>query len=91
MPIERRCWPSEARMAKARAASSERKAGCLERASGEMARATPASPVDPQKSRMSLFLYVPICPPHTPVVPTLEFVGTSGGVDAAVPEPAPHR
>ena len=29
------------------------------------------------------FLYVPICPPHTPVVPAPEFVGTSGGVDEA--------
>ncbi len=34
MPIERRCWPSEARRAGARFPSSERKAGCLKRVGG---------------------------------------------------------
>jgi hypothetical protein len=37
----RRCWRSEGRDAESEPASSERKAGCLKRASGEMARVRP--------------------------------------------------
>jgi arylsulfatase A-like enzyme/acetyl esterase/lipase len=33
------------------------------------------------------FLYVPVCPPHTPVVPAAEFRGTSGGRDAVKNDP----
>lgn len=33
------------------------------------------------------FLYFPMCPPHTPVVPAPEFTGKSGAVDAVKQDP----
>ena len=33
------------------------------------------------------FLYFPMCPPHTPVVPAAEFVGRSGAVDEVGKDP----
>lgn len=33
------------------------------------------------------FLYFPMCPPHTPLVPAPEFVGTSGAVDEVGKDP----
>ncbi len=33
------------------------------------------------------FLYFPMCPPHTPIVPSPEFVGTSGATDVVKNDP----
>lgn len=33
---------------------------------------------DPARKEKPFFLYLPLCPPHTPVVPAPEFVGKSG-------------
>jgi len=38
-------------------------------------------------SRKPFFLYVPVCPPHTPVVPAAEFRGKSGGRDVVRNDP----
>ncbi len=39
---------------------------------------------DPEKP---FFLYFPMCPPHTPIVPSAEFVGKSGAVDEVKKDP----
>ncbi len=33
---------------------------------------------DPARTEKPFFLYLPLCPPHTPVVPAPEFIGKSG-------------
>ena len=33
---------------------------------------------DPSRKQKPFFLYLPLCPPHTPIVPTSDFVGKSG-------------
>lgn len=40
-----------------------------------------------QKSDQPFFLYFPMCPPHTPVVPAAEFVGKSGAQDLVKKDP----
>lgn len=39
--------------------------------------------LEQRSSDRPFFLYLPVCPPHYPVVPTGEFIGKSGGVDLA--------
>ncbi len=39
------------------------------------------------KSGEPFFLYFPMCPPHTPIVPAPEFVGTSGAQDLVRQDP----
>ena len=43
--------------------------------------------IDRRKSGEPFFLYFPMCPPHTPVVPAPEFVGKSGAQDLAKKDP----
>ncbi len=33
---------------------------------------------DPARHKQPFFLYLPLCPPHTPIVPAAEFAGKSG-------------
>jgi arylsulfatase A len=40
---------------------------------------------NPARQTKPFFLYVPLCPPHTPIVPAAEFVGKSGLKDKASP------
>jgi arylsulfatase A len=40
-----------------------------------------------RKPGKPFFLYFPMCPPHTPVVPAPEFTGKSGAVDAVGKDP----
>lgn len=39
--------------------------------------------IEGRKSDRPFFLYFPMCPPHTPVVPAPEFIGKSGAKDEA--------
>ena len=39
--------------------------------------------IEQQDAAKPFFLYLPVCPPHYPVVPAPEFAGKSGGVDEA--------
>lgn len=39
------------------------------------------------KTDKPFFLYFPMCPPHTPVVPAADFVGKSGGKDTVKNDP----
>lgn len=43
--------------------------------------------IDARKNDEPFFLYFPMCPPHTPVVPSPEFVGKSGAQDVAKKDP----
>ena len=37
--------------------------------------------IDQRRAGEPFFLYFPMCPPHTPIVPAPEFIGTSGAQD----------
>lgn len=43
--------------------------------------------IDQRKSSEPFFLYFPMCPPHTPVVPSPEYLGRSGAVDTIKQDP----
>jgi arylsulfatase A-like enzyme len=43
--------------------------------------------IEQREADKPFFLYFPMCPPHTPVVPAPEFVGKSGAVDEAGKNP----
>jgi arylsulfatase A len=43
--------------------------------------------IDQRRSDEPFFLYFPMCPPHTPVVPSLDFLGKSNAVDVVVKDP----
>ncbi len=43
--------------------------------------------IDQRKSSEPFFLYFPMCPPHTPVVPSPEYLGQSGAVDTVKQDP----
>ena len=44
--------------------------------------------LEKRESGKPFFLYFPMCPPHTPVVPAPEFAGKSGAVDEVKKDPA---
>ena len=52
-----------------------------------LARKTAEFLDDPTRKEKPFFLYLPICPPHTPIVPAPEFVGKSGAKDLVKHDP----
>ncbi len=44
--------------------------------------------IEGREAGKPFFLYFPMCPPHTPVVPAPEFAGKSGAVDEVKKDPA---
>jgi arylsulfatase A-like enzyme len=43
--------------------------------------------IEQRKEGEPFFLYFPMCPPHTPIIPAEDFVGKSGAVDAVKSDP----
>lgn len=43
--------------------------------------------IEARQEKTPFFLYFPMCPPHTPIAPSPDFIGKSGGIDTVKEDP----